>query len=117
MGIIFNRAGRVEAHTRLRRLFTEGQRLAMIARDLGCSFPGCDIPPLRTEAHHITDYALTGKTTIDDGTLLCPFHHREHQKLGYRGLTINHVPYWVAPKWIDPTQTPRRNHAHDPRLE
>ena len=44
MGVIFDKAGRVEAHTSTRRFFTEGQRLAMQARDLGCSFPGCTAP-------------------------------------------------------------------------
>ena len=40
-----------------------------------------------------------------------------HQKLGYHGLMINGVPHWLAPTWIDPEQVPRRNHAHDPRIE
>ena len=60
------------------RIFTEGQRLAMIARDQGCSFPGCTAPPAWCQAHHVTDFALTRRTSVDDGTLLCGFHHREH---------------------------------------
>ena len=39
------------------RLFTETQRLALIARDKGCSMPGCDAPPWLCQAHHVTDYA------------------------------------------------------------
>jgi hypothetical protein len=27
---------------------------------------------------HITDYAITKRTSVDDGTLLCGYHHREH---------------------------------------
>jgi hypothetical protein len=105
--------GQILAYGSSCRFFTEGQRLAMIARDQGCSFPGCDQPPARTQAHHITDYALTRRTSVDDGTLLCGFHHREHPNLGWVCQMINGIPHWIAPRWIDPSQTPRRNRAHD----
>ncbi len=95
----------------------ENQRLAMAARDLGCSFPGCIDPPSRCEAHHLTDYALTRRTSIDDGTLLCGWHHREHPRLGWTCQMINGRPHWIAPPWLDRTQTPIRNHAHDPLEE
>ena len=104
--------GEIITHGNSRRFFTEGQRLAMIARDQGCSFPGCDQPPARTQAHHITNYALTKRTTVADGTLLCGFHHREHQTLGWTCHMIGGTPNWTPPHWLDPTQTPRRNHAH-----
>jgi hypothetical protein len=97
-----------------RRFFTEGQRLAMIARDQGCSFPACDQPPARCQAHHITDYAITGRTSAADGTLLCGYHHREHPNLGWACHMINGIPHWTPPHWFDPTQTPRRNRAHTP---
>ncbi|PZS29615.1 MAG: hypothetical protein DLM58_15185 [Pseudonocardiales bacterium] len=95
------------------RIFTEGQRLAMIARDQGCSFPACEQPPARCQAHHITDWALTQRTSVDDGTLLCGYHHREHPNLGWSGHMINGIPHWAPPPWVDPTQTPRRNRVHD----
>ena len=95
-----------------RRVFTEGQRLAMTARDKGCSFPGCTHAPTRCQSHHITDYALTRTTSVEDGTLLCGFHHREHAKLGWTCQMINGIPHWTAPRWLDPHQTPRRNRAH-----
>src|SRR2546429_1295404 len=62
------------------RLFSESQRLAMIARDRGCSFPGCDAPPAFTEAHHVTEFSITGITTVADGCLLCGYHHREFER-------------------------------------
>ena len=94
--------GQILAYGSSRRFFTEGQRLAMIARDQGCSFPGCDQPPARCQAHHITDYALTRRTTVADGTLLCGFHHREHPTLGWVCQMINGIPHWTPPRWIDP---------------
>jgi hypothetical protein len=108
--------GEITDYGSSRRFFTEGQRLAMIARDQGCSFPGCDQPPARCQAHHITDHAITGKTTVDDGTLLCGFHHREHPTLGWICHMINRIPHWTPPHWLDPTQTPSPNRAHTPAL-
>ena len=112
--IVFGTAKQVAAYGTTHRIFTESQRLAMTARDQGCSFPGCDIPSLWCQAHHAPDHALTGRTTITEGTLVCGYHHREHQKLGWRTVMTNGTPWWQPPAWLDPTQTLRRNHHHDP---
>ncbi len=103
----------ITAYGDTHRIFTEGQRLAMIARDQGCSFPGCSVGPAWCQAHHITDYAITRRTSVDDGTLLCGYHHREHPTLGWTCHMIDGTPHWTPPAWIDPTQTPRRNRTHD----
>ena len=110
--VLLGNTGEILAYGSARRIFTEGQRLAMIARDLGCSFPGCTRPPALCQSHHITGYAITRRTTVADGTLLCGFHHREHDDLGWTCHMINGIPHWTPPRWIDPTQTPRRNRAH-----
>ena len=99
----------VEAYGSVQRIFTEQQRLALIARDGGCSFPGCSVPVGWCEAHHMTPFASTRRTRVDDGALLCGFHHREHERLGWRGRMIDGLPHWVPPPWIDPAQVPRRN--------
>lgn len=104
----------VTATGRAIRLFTEGQRLAMIARDQGCSFPGCDVAPQWTEAHHVTEHQHGGHTVIGNGTLLCRFHHAHFARLGWQCHMINNLPHWTPPVWIDPQQRPRRNHAHNP---
>ncbi len=103
----------ITAYGDTHRIFTEGQRLAMIARDQGCSFPGCSVGPAWCQAHHITDYSITQRTSVDDGTLLCGYHHREHPTLGWTCTMTNGTPHWTPPPWIDPTQTPRRNRTHD----
>ncbi|MDQ1463683.1 MAG: hypothetical protein QOC73_624 [Actinomycetota bacterium] len=112
--VLLNHSGEILAYGSSRRIFTEGQRLAMIARDQGCSFPGCTLPPALSQAHHVTDYAITRRTTVADGTLVCGFHHREYEILGYTCQMIGGIPHWTAPRWIDPSQTPRRNRAHTP---
>lgn len=57
------------------RLFTPAQRLALIARDQGCTFPNCTIPAPWCEAHHITYWSNGGPTTTSNGALPCSAHH------------------------------------------
>ncbi len=83
-----------------RRLFTEGQRLALIARDRGCSFPGCDRPPQHCQAHHVTDYANGGPTSIDNATLICGYHHRTFRQLGWTCHMHDGHPTWTPPAWM-----------------
>lgn len=62
---------------RKKRLFSQAQRRALIERDGGCAVPGCSMPPGWCEAHHIRTWADGGATDIDNGILLCNFHHHE----------------------------------------
>jgi hypothetical protein len=57
------------------RLFTPAQKQALIIRDGGCVFPGCDQPASRCVAHHRIEWDHGGQTNTDDGALLCPRHH------------------------------------------
>ncbi|WP_375476602.1 DUF222 domain-containing protein [uncultured Jatrophihabitans sp.] len=95
------------------RIFTRRQRRALAARDLGCTFPGCPAPPGWCEAHHATDYAITGQTSVDDGGLVCGYDHRERVRQGWTTRMINGRMWWIPPPWIDPNQTPVRNTLHD----
>jgi hypothetical protein len=115
--IVFGKTKNIEAYGDTHRIFTQNQRLAMIARDGGCSFPGCDVPPAWCQAHHVTDFKITRHTRVDDGTLLCGYHHREHPNLGWQCSMLEGIPHWTPPRWIDPKQTPRRNRMHHPALE
>ena len=53
---------------RIRRIATLGQTIALIARDKGCSFPGCDVPPEWCERHHIRAWLDGGETNLDKVT-------------------------------------------------
>lgn len=106
----------IEAYSHTQRLFTQQQRLALIARDGGCSVPGCTMPPALTEAHHIVEWATSRRTSVDNGTLVCGDHHRELPARGWRCVLQDGYPHWIAPAWLDPSQTPRRNLAHHPEL-
>ncbi len=53
---------------RSRRIATPGQTMALIARDHGCSFPGCATPPEYCDRHHITGWIDGGTTDLDKVT-------------------------------------------------
>ncbi|MGN6781068.1 MAG: HNH endonuclease signature motif containing protein, partial [Marmoricola sp.] len=56
-------------------LFTPAQRRALRLRDGGCRAEGCTVPVAWTEAHHWHPWSRGGPTNLDDGVLLCNFHH------------------------------------------
>lgn len=74
---------------RERRLHTRHQRIAMAQRDRGCTAENCDRPPGWTEAHHDVSWSEGGGTSVDNGRLLCPWHHRLAHDSGY---TKKHLP-------------------------
>jgi hypothetical protein len=60
---------------RTSRLFSRAQRKAMRLRDRRCRARGCSVPATWCEAHHLRPWASGGATDLDDGVLLCSFHH------------------------------------------
>lgn len=110
--VVLNDTGGVLAYGRTRRLATPAMRQALAARDGGCSFPGCSMPPGWTQAHHVRAWIDGGDTDLSNLTLLCGFHHREHERLGWTCRMNDGVPVWIPPAWLDPQQQPRRNSAH-----
>ncbi|MET8117958.1 DUF222 domain-containing protein [Micromonospora sp. NPDC005189] len=98
---------------RQRRLVTGPLRRALVLRDGGCAFPGCDRPPRWCAAHHIRHWADGGPTSLDNAVLLCGHHHRHvHQADWVVRLAGDGHPEFVPPAWLDPDQLPRRNHYH-----
>ncbi len=57
------------------RLASPAQRLALYARDKGCTRPGCDMPPQWPQVHHLDEYQYGGLTDVDKMCLVCPFDH------------------------------------------
>jgi hypothetical protein len=120
---IINRHGVPLALGRSRRLASPGQTMALIARDAGCSFPGCTHPPSYCDRHHILDWILGGLTDLDNLTLLCRYHHTHFAQKGWScRINTDRLPEWIPPRWIDQDQQPhinpriRRLHAQQ-RLE
>lgn len=59
------------------RLHTEHQRIALDIQQGGCSTRGCDRPAGWCDAHHDVPWSAGGGTSVENGRLLCPFHHRK----------------------------------------
>jgi hypothetical protein len=101
------------AYGQSRRIASPGQRLALAARDGGCTFPGCDRPPGWTQAHHVRPWWGHGLTDLDNLCLLCAFHHREFERRGWQVVMRAGRPWWIPPAWLDPDQRLVRNSMHD----
>jgi len=109
---------------RQQRLFTGALRQALAVRDHGCTFPGCDRPPRDCDAHHIVPWWHHGETALNNGALLCRFHHQqvepkdrhgiqEHQQWMMR-MRLDGYPDVIPPTWVDPLQQPRRHERFPP---
>jgi hypothetical protein len=60
------------------------------------------------EAHHINGWAAEGgETDIDDGVLLCKFHHLLCHNNGWAVRRVEADYLVVPPGSIDPTRAPR----------
>lgn len=57
------------------RLFSPPQRKALRIRDRRCRAEGCTVPAPWCDAHHRRPWSRGGSTNLEDGVLLCDFHH------------------------------------------
>ena len=80
------------------------QRRALLARDGGCIFPGCDRPASWCDVHHVDEWDANGPTDIDNIGLLCRHHHR-----------VTHRPGWTMTRTAQPPTTqPNDPNTGDP---
>lgn len=98
--------GNIVCYGRARRTASAAQTQALIGRDGGCSFPGCDSPPAWCERHHIVPWLRGGQTDLDNLTLLCIYHHRWFEFAGWACRLVGGLPHWVPPAHIDPERRP-----------
>ena len=68
---------------RTRRLVTGGLRTAVLLRDRGCTFPGCDRPPQFCEVHHVRPWWAGGETSLLNSATLCTTHHQTVHRHGF----------------------------------
>jgi hypothetical protein len=101
---------------RAARTASTAQRLALFARDRGCTRPNCTAPASRSQAHHITNWRDGGLTNVDTMTLACG---RDNRLADTGGWSTTMGPdgrtHWTPPPLLDVGQ-PRTNHYHHPTL-
>ena len=86
VGILEGRDGEPLNIGRKSRVIPPAIRRAMLARDGGCRFPGCD----RTrfcDGHHVKHWATGGETKLGNLVTLCSFHHTLVHEGGF-GVTV-----------------------------
>jgi hypothetical protein len=104
------------------RLFTPAQKKAIAARDGGCAWPGCTAPVCWCDAHHIKWHGRDhGRTDVDNGVLLCSFHHHRIHAGQQWEIRLHHrQPHLVPSGWQGPPlphhrmQRHRKHDAADP---
>ena len=68
---------------RTRRTVPPALRRALVARDRGCRYPGCDRPPGWCDAHHVVHWRTGGRTDVTNLVLLCDHHHHVVHRPGW----------------------------------
>ncbi|MEU6643482.1 DUF222 domain-containing protein, partial [Saccharomonospora sp. NPDC046836] len=110
--MVFGTASEVLDVGRTTRTVPRSLRRALIHRDKGCTFAGCDRKAKWCQAHHIVEWSNGGPTTLDNLTLVCPHHHRVVHHSNWTIRMTNGIPWYIPPPHSDPEQQPRRNTLH-----
>ena len=79
---------------------THTQRQAVLARDGGCTFPGCDAPTSWCRIHHTKEwFADHGETDVALLAAVCDFHHHLAHEGGWRIEADRQTGHqtWVTP--------------------
>jgi hypothetical protein len=70
------------------RLFSRAQRKALRLRDRQCRAEGCTVPAGWCDAHHWKPWSDRGPTDLDNGVLLCHWHHHRAHDHRYRAQRL-----------------------------
>jgi hypothetical protein len=100
---------------RARRVASPAQRLMLIARDGGCTKPGCTVPAYGSQVHHAArDWSAGGLTNVDELGLACGPDNRGVGAEGWTTrITADHDVEWIPPAALDTGQA-RVNDYHRP---
>ena len=88
------------------RVLTAGLWTALVARDEGCRFPGCDRPATWCDGHHVIWFSRNGPTRLTTLVLLCRRHHKRLHQPGWHAKLLPDATLEVT----DPTGIVRTSH-------
>ncbi|WP_084294271.1 HNH endonuclease signature motif containing protein [Mycolicibacterium flavescens] len=103
---------------RAKRTASRAQRIMLIARDGGCTKPGCTVGAYGCQAHHvIDDWTDGGQTNVDELGLACGPDNRSVNNDGgwTTRMSERHDVEWLPPPPLDTGQA-RLNYHHRPEL-
>ena len=109
VGQIWDGPDTVLHQKRTQRLFTPAQRRAILARDRGCQAPGCTVPGVYSEIHHIKEWEHGGTTDEPNATTLCAHHHGAIHIGKWRIIKHHGMTFFQPAPWLDPYQPLLRN--------
>ncbi|QFS93513.1 hypothetical protein FIV07_22365 [Mycobacterium sp. THAF192] len=100
---------------RARRVASPAQRIMLIARDGGCTKPGCTVGAYGSQAHHVVaDWNDGGNTNVDELGLACGPDNRAVSPDGWTTrMNERGEVEWIPPPTLDTGQT-RINTYHRP---
>jgi hypothetical protein len=109
--VLFDSKSAVVDVGRAARVPAAPTRGALIARDRGCVWPGCERPASFTAAHHLQPWAKGGETTLANLVLLCHRHHWAVHEGGWELLrdpdgNLTAIPPVPRNPWYDPSRAP-----------
>jgi HNH endonuclease len=91
---------------RTSRVVSAAQRAALVVRDGGCAFPGCDRPLAWCEAHHLRHWLHGGPTDLANLALVCRAHHRAVHEGGWRLVRDPDGRLTASPPYRRPQRAP-----------
>jgi hypothetical protein len=100
---------------RARRVASPAQRIMLIARDGGCTKPGCTVPAYGSQVHHAArDWADDGQTNVDELGLACgPDNRMVGPGSWETRINQDNDVEWIPPPELDSGQA-RVNDYHRP---
>ena len=90
------------------RFATPKQRRAVLIRDGGCTFPGCDRPVGWLDIHHVLEFERGGHTDIENLAALCRSHHGVTHRNGWTMTATTDGWFW----WCSPSGHTFRSQRH-----
>jgi len=88
VNVVVDPAGAIIDYGRATRTISAPLWAALVVRDAGCRFPGCDRPSTWCEAHHVVWFRDGGTTCPENLVLLCSRHHHKLHEAGWHAKLL-----------------------------